>query len=95
MTAIFDISMGGADVARAFMSLTSGDEVVIDVVEGDAHVKLISSDVKKLVDMIACHLISKHGEKKLEVREAQPAQLPEFERKFRKIKDELLQCFRK
>ncbi len=95
MTAIYNISVGGADVARAFLSLTPQNEIVIHLHEGDCSVKLIGTDTRCLCDIIVNHLVAKHGDKKLEVREAQPAELPDFERKFREIKDELLQFLRK
>jgi hypothetical protein len=95
MTAIYNISVGGTDIARAILSLTSQKEIVIHIVEGDCSVRLIGTDMRYLCNIIANHLVAKHGDKKLEAREAKAAELPDFERKFREIKDELLQFLRK
>jgi len=95
MTAFFNISVGGADVARAYLSFTPEKQIVIDLLEGDNHVKLIGCDLKQMRAVIENHLRAKHGDKKLEFREAEPASLPDYEQKFREIKDELLSVFRK
>jgi hypothetical protein len=95
MTAFFNISVGGADVARAFLSLTPDKSIVVDLLEGDSHVKLIGSDLKQISAIIGNHLVTKHANGKLDVREAEPAVLPDYEKKFREIKDELLSVLRK
>ena len=95
MTATYNISVGGADVARAFLSLTPDKQIVIHLWEGDDSVRLIGPNLKALCEIIANHLITKHGDKKLEVREAAPEVSPDCERKFREIKGELLQFLRR
>jgi hypothetical protein len=95
ITAFFNISVGGADVARVFLSLSPEKRIVIDLLEGDSHVKLIGDDLKQMCAIIGNHLVTKHGDNKLEVREAEPADLPDHEKRFREIKDGLLSVLRK
>jgi len=95
MTAFYNISVGGADVARAFLSLTPDKSIVVDLLEGDSHVKLVGRDLSQICAIIGNHLVTKHGDGKLDAREAEPGILPDYERKFREIKDELLRVLRK
>jgi hypothetical protein len=91
MTSVFNLSIDGENYGRIFVSIGANSMITVHVAyPHDREARFRHSDPDQVADELKKYLSAKFSDNTVEVTEAKEAEVRDYERKFRSVKDDIL-----